>query len=60
MIKVGYDNTLLFARYLMQNFITYTKFRAVRSTARHAVHLQFDISANAFEIRALQSLKCII
>jgi hypothetical protein len=24
----------------------------VRSTARHAIHLQFDISANAFEIRA--------
>jgi hypothetical protein len=31
-----------------------------RSTARHAIHLQFDISANAFEIRAVQSPKCIV
>jgi hypothetical protein len=28
----------------------------VRSTARHTLHLQFNISANAFEIRAVQSL----
>jgi hypothetical protein len=29
----------------------------VRSTARHAIHLQFDISANASEIEAVQSVK---
>jgi hypothetical protein len=32
----------------------------VRSTARHAIHLQLDISSNALEIRAVQSLKCIV
>jgi hypothetical protein len=28
-------------------------------TARYAIHLQFDISANAVEIRAIQSSYCI-
>jgi hypothetical protein len=32
----------------------------VRSTARHAIHLRFGISANALEIRAVQSPKCIV
>jgi hypothetical protein len=32
----------------------------VRSTARDAIHLQFDISADAREIRAVQSPKCIV
>jgi hypothetical protein len=32
----------------------------VQSTARHAIHLQFDISATAFEIRAVKSAKCIV
>jgi hypothetical protein len=32
----------------------------VRSTACHAILLQFDISANALEIRAVQSPKCIV
>jgi hypothetical protein len=32
----------------------------VQSTARHAIHLQFFISANALEIRAVQSPKCIV
>jgi hypothetical protein len=32
----------------------------VRSTARHVIHLQLDISTNAFEIRAVQSLKYIV
>jgi hypothetical protein len=32
--------------------------RHVRSTARHTIRLQFDISANGFEIRAIQSPKC--
>jgi hypothetical protein len=32
----------------------------VRSTARHAIHLQFDISTNAFEIRAVQSPECMV
>jgi hypothetical protein len=32
----------------------------VRSTARHALHLQFDISANALDIRVVQSPKCIV
>jgi hypothetical protein len=27
------------------------------STARHAIHLQIDISANTFEIRAIQSVQ---
>jgi hypothetical protein len=31
----------------------------VRSTARHAIHLQFDISSNVIEIRAVQSPKCM-
>jgi hypothetical protein len=35
-------------------------FLTVRSTARHAIHLQFDISANALEIKAVQSQKCIV
>jgi hypothetical protein len=29
----------------------------VRSTARHALHLQYDFSINALEIRAVQSPK---
>jgi hypothetical protein len=33
---------------------------AARLTARHAVHMQFDISANALRIRAEQSLKCLM
>jgi hypothetical protein len=33
--------------------------RDVRATARLALHLQLDISGNAFEIRAVQSPKCI-
>jgi hypothetical protein len=32
----------------------------VWSTAHHAIHLQFDISTNAFEIRAVQSLECMV
>jgi hypothetical protein len=32
----------------------------VRSTVRHTIQLQFDISANALEIRALQTPKCIV
>jgi hypothetical protein len=31
----------------------------VRPTARHIINLQFDISANALEIRALQGPKSI-
>jgi hypothetical protein len=33
---------------------------SVQSTARHAIHLQFDNSPNALEIRVIQSLKCIV
>jgi hypothetical protein len=32
----------------------------VRSTARHAIHLQFHISTNALEIRVAQSHECIV
>jgi hypothetical protein len=32
----------------------------VQSTARHAIELQFDISANALEIRVLKIPKCLI
>jgi hypothetical protein len=32
----------------------------VWSTAHHAIHLQFDLSANALEIRAVQNPKCIV
>jgi hypothetical protein len=32
----------------------------VRSTARRAIHLQFDISANCFEIKAFQTPKFIV
>jgi hypothetical protein len=35
-------------------------FRRVRAPARHATHLQFDISATAFEIKATQSPKSIV
>jgi hypothetical protein len=31
-----------------------------RLTARHVIHLNFDIGPNALEIRALQSTKCIV
>jgi hypothetical protein len=32
----------------------------VRSTARHAIHLQFDISAIVLEIRAAESSECTV
>jgi hypothetical protein len=32
----------------------------VQLTARYAIHLRFDISANDIEIRALQIFKCIV
>jgi hypothetical protein len=32
----------------------------VRLTARHAIHLQFHIIANALEIRAVQNPKCLV
>jgi hypothetical protein len=32
----------------------------VRSTALHAIHLQFDIRANTLEMRAKPSSKCIV
>jgi hypothetical protein len=32
----------------------------VRSAAHHVIYLQFDISANSFEIRAIQYLKSIV
>jgi hypothetical protein len=32
----------------------------VRSAAHYAIHLQFDISANALVIRAVHSPKCIV
>jgi hypothetical protein len=32
----------------------------LRSSARHAMHLQFDINVNAIEIRAVQSPKFIV
>jgi hypothetical protein len=32
----------------------------VRLTAQRTIHLQFDVSANALEIRAVQSPKCIV
>jgi hypothetical protein len=31
---------------------------SVRSTVRHAIQLQLDISANTLKIRAVQSSKC--
>jgi hypothetical protein len=45
--------------YYIRSF-TYVFFFYVRSIARHDMHLQFDISANAFEIRAIQSPKCVV
>jgi hypothetical protein len=41
-------------------FLWIAKGPVVRPTARHAIHLPFDISANALEIRAVQSLKCLM
>jgi hypothetical protein len=35
-------------------------FAYVRSTARHTLHLQFNVSAKALEIRAVQNPKCIV
>jgi hypothetical protein len=55
-------NTLL--KLILSPTSVNTKFmfvnNTVRSIARHAIHLQFDISANAFEIRAVQSPECIV
>jgi hypothetical protein len=34
------------------------RFKLVRSTARYAIHLQFDISANGLEISVVQRPKC--
>jgi hypothetical protein len=39
---------------------THAAFLLIRSTARHAAHLQFDISAKAIEIRAVKTPKCIV
>jgi hypothetical protein len=35
-------------------------FAVVRSKARHALHLQFDIIAYVIEIRAVQTPKCLM
>jgi hypothetical protein len=32
----------------------------VRTTAHHAIHLQFDTRAHALEVRAEQSPKCVV
>jgi hypothetical protein len=50
---------------MWSDFINPTKSMAwvvicIRSKARHAMHFQLDVSANALEIKAVQSLKCII
>jgi hypothetical protein len=42
------------------NIITDLKLNYVRSTARHTIQLQFDISANTLEIRTEQSSKGIV
>jgi hypothetical protein len=33
---------------------------SVQTTARHAIHLQYDISTNALDIRTLQSPNCLV
>jgi hypothetical protein len=43
----------LSAEMMMMNHMRYL----VRSSGHHAIHLQFDISANALEIRVVQSPK---
>jgi hypothetical protein len=40
--------------------ISIPTYAIVRSTARHAIHLQIDISANSLGIRAVQIPKCIV
>jgi hypothetical protein len=41
--------------YCSRDRISFKTYPNAQSTARHAIHLQFDISANAHEIRAVQS-----
>jgi hypothetical protein len=43
----------------LENY-AHKNYGGVRSTARHAIHSQFNIRANALEIRAAQSPKCIV
>jgi hypothetical protein len=40
--------------------IVQKKILKVQSTACHAIHVLFNISSNALQIRALQSPKCIV
>jgi hypothetical protein len=47
-------------KFLLSALLTEDGESEIQTTARHAIHLQFDINANALEIRAAQSPKCII
>jgi hypothetical protein len=56
-----YQNPWAFGKFEIIVYRTYTHYRAnVQSKALHAIHLQFDIIANALEIRAEQNPNCIV
>jgi hypothetical protein len=63
-VKELFPSHWCLCRYLYTFIIYYIYFLFifyyVRSTALPAIHLQLDIRANAFEIRALKSPKCIV
>jgi hypothetical protein len=57
------DDTMENARSLIDFLIIsylYLILSFVRSTARHIIHLQFDISAYSLKLKTVQSPKCIV
>jgi hypothetical protein len=54
-----HEQLLSIIYYIIKKKMGYSLYN-VRSTARHAKHLQLNISANALEIRAIQRTKCIV
>jgi hypothetical protein len=56
----NYDKWILCPRCNGWCFVNIILISVVRSTARHAIHLQIDISTKALEIRSVQGLKCIV
>jgi uncharacterized integral membrane protein len=48
----GFQN-ITFRDILFKQYFCYETLEILQSTARHAIHLQFDSSANVLEIRAV-------
>jgi hypothetical protein len=63
-IEVGQNDSQLYKvnfRRNPKNITTSSGVQVIQTcTTRHVIHLQFDTSANALEIRAIQSPKCVI